>query len=78
MMTRNEVVSRDWHPALIVAEVHVKGFTLRELSVNAGLSKDSLKNALYRKCPKYERIIADAIGVSPATIWPSRYSRKVA
>lgn len=76
-MTRNEVAS-DWHPAYIVAEVHVKGVTLRELSLGAGLKKDSLKNALYRKCPKYERIIADAIGVSPAEIWPSRYTRKVA
>ncbi|EIO0307482.1 helix-turn-helix domain-containing protein, partial [Salmonella enterica] len=28
--------------------------------------------------PKYERIIADAIGVSPDEIWPSRYARKVA
>ncbi|ECQ0179048.1 DNA-binding protein, partial [Salmonella enterica] len=26
----------------------------------------------------YERIIADAIGVSPDEIWPSRYARKVA
>ncbi|EAM5593184.1 DNA-binding protein [Salmonella enterica] len=77
MMTRNEVAT-DWHPAYIVAGVHAKGYTLRELSLGAGLKKDSLKNALYRKCPKYERIIADAIGVSPAEIWPSRYARKVA
>lgn len=77
-MARNEEARRDWHPANIVAAVHVKGRTLRELSVEAGLNRDSLKNALYRKCPKYERIIADAIGVSPETIWPSRYSRKAA
>ncbi|WP_420055706.1 helix-turn-helix domain-containing protein [Escherichia coli] len=38
--------------------MHTKGFTLRELSERAGLKKDSLKNALYRSCPKYERIIA--------------------
>ncbi|EKN5996268.1 helix-turn-helix domain-containing protein [Yersinia enterocolitica] len=78
MMLRNEVISQDWHREHIVAAVHVKGFTLRELSVRAGLKKDSLKNALYRSCPKYERIIADAIGVSPDEIWPSRYNRRVA
>jgi Ner family transcriptional regulator len=78
MMSINEVVKQDWHPAHVVAAVHVKGFTLRALSVEAGLSRDSLKNALYRKCPKYERIIAEAIGVAPEDIWPSRYARKVA
>ncbi|EEA0729280.1 DNA-binding protein [Salmonella enterica subsp. enterica serovar Newport] len=78
MMLRNEVASQDWHREHIVAAVHVKGLTLRELSLRAGLKKDSLKNVLYRSCPKYERIIADAIGVSPDEIWPSRYARKVA
>ena len=78
MMSINEVVKQDWHPAHVVAAVRVKGFTLRSLSIEAGLNQDSLKNALYRKCPKYERIIADAIGVAPEEIWPSRYARKVA
>ncbi|AIJ09289.1 helix-turn-helix domain-containing protein [Edwardsiella anguillarum] len=77
-MMRNEVVKQDWHPANVVAAVHVKGLTLRELSLGAGLKQDSLKNALYRKCPKYERIIAAAIGVNPEDIWPSRYSREAA
>ncbi|HGW2985675.1 TPA: transcriptional regulator [Escherichia coli] len=47
MMSINEVVKQDWHPAHVVAAVHVKGFTLRSLSVEAGLNQDSLKNALY-------------------------------
>lgn len=74
MAMGNEVVKKDWHPANIVAAVHVSGATLRSLSLRAGLKRDSLKNALYRKCPKYERIIAGAIGISPQDIWPSRYS----
>ena len=78
MMVRNEVMNKDWHREYIVAAVHTKGFTLRELSERAGLKKGSLKNALYRSCPKYERIIADAIGVEPAEIWPSRYASKAA
>ncbi|WP_103755801.1 helix-turn-helix domain-containing protein, partial [Escherichia coli] len=52
MMSINEVVKQDWHPAHVVAAVHVKGFTLRALSIEAGLNQDSLKNALYRQCPK--------------------------
>ena len=77
MMIRNEVKTNDWHPRRIVAEVHVKGTTLRALSLAAGLSQDSVKNALYRACPKYERIIANAIGVAPEEIWPSRYAIRV-
>lgn len=50
MMVRNEVMNKDWHREYIVAAVHTKGFTLRELSERAGLKKDSLKNALYRSC----------------------------
>ncbi|EFG2940037.1 helix-turn-helix domain-containing protein [Escherichia coli] len=76
MMIRNEVMKQDWHREYIVAAVHIKGLTLRELSVRAGLKQDSLKNVLYRSCPKYERIIADAIGVAPSEIWPSRYANK--
>ncbi|WP_334467883.1 helix-turn-helix domain-containing protein [Arsenophonus sp. PmNCSU2021_1] len=74
-MLINEVLNRDWHRQHIVAAVHVKGFTLRQLSVQAGLKPDSLKNVLYRPCKKYERIVAEAIGVAPEEIWPSRYRR---
>lgn len=49
---------------------------MRGLSKNAGLSADTLKNALHRSYPKGERIIADALGVEPANIWPSRYLSK--
>ena len=36
MMVRNEVMNKDWHREYIVAAVHTKGFTLRELSERAG------------------------------------------
>lgn len=76
-MIRNEVMHKDWHPGQIVGEVRARGLTLRKLSLCAGLAQDTVKNALYRHCPKYERIIAEAIGLSPEEIWPSRYVRKV-
>ncbi|ECH9261514.1 helix-turn-helix domain-containing protein [Salmonella enterica] len=77
-MIRNEVIGEDWHPGQIVGEVRAQGLTLRKLSLRAGLAQDTLKNALYRHVPKYESIIADAIGRKPEEIWPSRYTRKVA
>ncbi|WP_249269987.1 helix-turn-helix domain-containing protein, partial [Salmonella enterica] len=39
----------------------------------AGLSPDSLRNVFTRSWPRAERIIADALGITPQEIWPSRY-----
>lgn len=77
MMERKEVSCADWHRIDIVAALHKHGFTMRGLSVQAGLKPDTLKNALHRSYPKGERIIASALDVEPSRIWPSRYLRKV-
>lgn len=66
--------TQDWHRADIVAAVRKAGWTLRKLSVASGYSDGgTLKTALDRPWPKGERLIAEAIGVNPAVIWPSRY-----
>ncbi|BEM21547.1 hypothetical protein SMCM5_45490 [Serratia marcescens] len=49
---------------------------MRELSRAAGLSPDTLKNALYRSYPKGEKIIAKALDTHPSAIWPSRYPQQ--
>lgn len=67
----------DWHRADIVAAVRKAGWSLRRLSAHYGYASPStLTNALARHWPKGERIIADAIGVAPEEIWPSRYADK--
>ncbi|WP_158780741.1 helix-turn-helix transcriptional regulator [Pantoea sp. BAV 3049] len=76
MMNGKEVISSDWHRIDIVAALHKRGVTMRGLSEGAGLKPDTLKNALHRSYPKGERIIADALNIDPACIWPSRYVRK--
>ncbi len=65
----------DWHRADIVAAVRKAGWSLRRLGAHHGYSAtNALTNALARPWAKGECIIAEAIGVDPATIWPSRYS----
>lgn len=65
----------DWHPADIVAGVIKSGWSLAQLSLEHGYShRGSLGLALRQPYPKAERIIADAIGVKPQVIWPSRYN----
>ncbi len=64
----------DMHRIDIVAALHKKGLTVQDLSVESGWSKGTLSNALSRPWPKGERVIANALGMKPEEIWPSRYS----
>lgn len=66
----------DWHPADIGAALRKEGWSMAELSRQAGLSSSTLKTALNRPYPKAELIIAAAIGVAPEVIWPSRYAKR--
>lgn len=43
------------------------------LSRQAGLASSTLANVLVRHWPKGEKLIADALDVTPEQIWPSRY-----
>ncbi|MBG0752260.1 helix-turn-helix domain-containing protein [Pectobacterium colocasium] len=65
--------TEDWHQADIIAALRKKGTTVTEVSRNAGLSSTTLANALSRPWPKGEYLIAQAIGIAPEEIWPSRY-----
>jgi Ner family transcriptional regulator len=63
----------DWERVDIIYALKKKGTTLAALSRQSGLNSRTLNNALDRRYPKGEKIIARAIGVDPKTIWPSRY-----
>ncbi|ECY6150024.1 transcriptional regulator [Salmonella enterica subsp. enterica serovar Bron] len=63
----------DWHPADIIAALKKRGTSLAAVSRNAGLASSTLTNALNRSWPKGERLIAEALGIAPEQIWPSRY-----
>lgn len=64
---------KNMHRAYIIAAIREKGSTLAQLSIDAGLHPRTLGNALERKYPKGEKIIADFIGMQPEEIWPERY-----
>lgn len=67
------ILQSDWHPADIIAALRKKGTTLAATSRAAGLSSSTLSNALSRPWPKGEMLIAEAVGIPPEKIWPSRY-----
>ncbi|MCT4705396.1 helix-turn-helix domain-containing protein [Enterobacteriaceae bacterium H16N7] len=63
----------DMHPADIIAHLRKQKSSLAALSRQNGLSSATLANALCRPWPKGEYLIADALGIEPSEIWPSRY-----
>lgn len=50
-------------------------WSLRGLSLAHGYAENAVSEALNRPWPAVERIIADAVGMEPWEIWPSRYNR---
>ncbi|WP_247532825.1 helix-turn-helix domain-containing protein [Ralstonia pseudosolanacearum] len=68
-----QLALQDWHTADIKAAIEKAGWTLRQLSIAHGYGPTALKNALHAPWPKAEAIVADAIGVAPHVIWPTRY-----
>lgn len=63
----------DMHPADIIAQLKKRNLSLAAVSRQAGLSSSTLANTLSRPWPKGEFLIAQALGIDPAEIWPSRY-----
>jgi Ner family transcriptional regulator len=73
--TNESPIRRDWHKSDIKAALEKAGWTLRRLSMHAGYKNPaSLQRALRKPWPKAERLIADALGLEPWDIWPSRYT----
>jgi len=67
--------AQDWHPADIKAALNKAGYTLASLAEEHGLKAGgTLSKALTSSFPIAEQRIADAIGIHPKEIWPSRYN----
>jgi len=74
--TRKKTAPKDWHRADIVAALHKANWSLRKLATHHGYSAPTtLSAAMDRRWPKGERLIAEAIGIEPAKIWPTRYAK---
>src|SRR5690349_17361262 len=63
----------DWHPADIAAALKKRGHSLAALSIQHGYHRTAVGKASKVPWTAVERIIADALGQPPHTIWPSRY-----
>ncbi|HEY2619554.1 MAG TPA: helix-turn-helix domain-containing protein [Acetobacteraceae bacterium] len=72
----NLPIPTDWHPADVLAALKKRGHSLAGLSVANGYHPTAAGKALKQPWPALERLLAEAIGVTPQAIWPSRYDRE--
>lgn len=66
-------IGKDWHKADVKAALEKRGWSLRQLALSLGFSESLLREPLRKPYPAAERRIADALGIHPMVIWPSRY-----
>ncbi len=69
----NAPKATDWHPADVLAALKKRGHNLAGLSVANGYHPTAAGKALKQQWPAMERLVAQAIGLPPPAIWPSRY-----
>lgn len=78
IQTSKKTSLEDWHPADIVCALRKAGWSLRGLAIHHGYHPNTLMRATHAArptpWPKGQKLIADALGVQPWEIWPSRYT----
>lgn len=63
----------DWTRSYLLQQLSNAGWSLRKLAMHHGVGASTLQQTLYRPYPRGEQRIAEALGVKPEQIWPSRY-----
>ncbi len=59
--------------AWVKYQIHMQGRTMSAVADEAGVKRQTLYQAFQRSYPRMEKIIADAVGLEPAVLWPERY-----
>lgn len=60
---------REW----IKYQLKIRGLSLAALGRKHDKCRQVVSTALYEPAPRWEFVIAEAIGLTPAEVWPERY-----
>jgi Ner family transcriptional regulator len=77
MSNNSQPTKTDWHPADVLAALKKRGKTLSGLSRGHGYHPTAAGKALKKPWPALEALIANALGLAPDDIWPSRYPTQI-
>ena len=61
--------------AWVIYHIKLKGLTLAEIARRNGVGRQCAQRALSQPYPKYERLIAQALGLKVQSLFPDRYDR---
>lgn len=64
---------REW----IKFQLAIRGYSLAALAREHSVTRQQPQAALMRAYPKWERIIARVLDLTPSQIWPERYSSEL-
>lgn len=64
-----------WHKSDVKAALEKRGLTLSDLDREHGLPQGTCSAALRKPHAVGERIIAEALDMSPRQVWPNRYRK---
>jgi Ner family transcriptional regulator len=73
-MAKKTTAAKDWTPSYIKYRIQEMFGTMTDMANCYGLSLPMVRQAIRMPYPKVDRVIARALNVHPATIWPSRYN----
>lgn len=59
----------------IMSMLRMKKSSYAALARELGVTRSTVRKAVWTSYPKMERVIAAKIGYTPALIWPERYSK---
>lgn len=59
--------------AWVKYQIQLKGLSMAQVAANAGVTRECLYSAFKKTYPRMEKVIADAVGLEPAVLWPERY-----
>ncbi len=68
--------SKDWPWYRVKAAVEAQGGPLVEVAIASGVGSSSICHVKRWPNPRLQSAIAKTIGVSAATIWPTRYDKQ--
>ena len=68
-LLKDPVKRRAW----VKYQTHLLGMSMAQVADNAGVNRQTLYSAFFKTYPRMEKVIADALGLEPAELWPERY-----
>ena len=60
--------------AWIKYQLAIRDLTFSDIAREGGVTNQTIRRTLDARYPKWDRIIASKIGLTPAEIWPERYA----